>query len=36
MVWESNARIRLDSSDIGTRRWVKQTDGTWKKTDLDQ
>src|SRR5258708_39047870 len=31
MVWESNDRVRLDSSDIGTCHWVRQADGSWKK-----
>ncbi|HSY74442.1 MAG TPA: hypothetical protein VK810_03145 [Dongiaceae bacterium] len=31
MSWESNNRIRLDSSNIGTHHWTKQLDGNWKK-----
>jgi hypothetical protein len=26
MVWESNTRVRLDSSDTSTYRWTKQQD----------
>jgi len=31
MVWESNESIRLDSSDIGPSRWVRQPGGIWKR-----
>lgn len=30
MNWVSDDRIRLDSGDIGTHYWNRQTDGTWK------
>jgi hypothetical protein len=29
--WESNTRIKLDSSDIGTYYWNRQPDGSWRK-----
>jgi hypothetical protein len=31
MAWESNTRVRLDSSDIGTYRWSRQQDEGWRK-----
>jgi hypothetical protein len=31
MSWESNTRVRLDSSDIGTYCWTKQRDESWRK-----
>ena len=31
IAWLSTNKIQLDSSDIGTYVWEKQSDGTWKK-----
>jgi hypothetical protein len=31
MRWASNKQIVLQSSDVGTFRWSRQPDGTWKK-----
>ena len=29
--WVSDDKIRLESSDIGTYHWTRQTDGEWRK-----
>jgi hypothetical protein len=31
MAWVADARIRLESSDIGTYEWKRQADGSWVK-----
>lgn len=31
--WTSNDELKLMSSDIGDRTWVRQSDGTWEKDE---